>query len=494
MARYRMRIIFRVLFMLSIIAILSSRAYAESMEDRVVNIIVTAQKQDYGSPWQKGEITRSTVTGCVISDKRILTAAYSITDHVVIEVMKKGESRKYQAEVVIMDYHSGLAIIKPADETFFDGLKPATLSPAGKITGRVGKVFKWDSLGSFKEYIAELTKSSIRFYEPNCGVLMHQFSTSMNDGGNGEPVFVDGMLAGISTGLSNETKTLYVIGIDMVHRLLKDASDGTYEGMPFFWVDGADVQSDATLREYYHMGPTDSGILVTDVPAGSSGSEVIKVNDVILSVDGTPMDDNGMYESPYGKLYYYGLLQLNRFVGDTVSMRLLRSGKKIDVKFKLKPVPRDYCIIPLISYDTAPSYYIFGGIVFQNLSMGYLEAHGAEWKQKADKRLLYYYDNVKAISSAGGTNRVVILNRVLPDTVNQGYQFYKDLVLLRVNGTRVKDLAQMKTLIECSGERFVVFDFAGETTIVVDRKLAIEREQDLKKNYNINSTVNISGD
>lgn len=489
-----MRTIFRVLFMLSIIAILSSRAYAESMEDRVVNIIVTAQKQDYASPWQKGEIARSTVTGCVISGNRILTAAYSITDHVVIEVMKKGESRKYPAEVVIKDYHSGLAIIRPNDESFFKGLKPAALSPAGKITGRAGKVYKWDSLGSFKEYIAELTKSSIRFYEPNCGVLMHQFSTSMNDGGNGEPVFVDGMLAGVSTGLSNETKTLYVIGIDVVHRMLKDASDGTYEGMPFFWVDGADVQSDATLREYYRMGSVDSGILVTDVPAGSSGSDVIKVNDIILSVDGTAMDDSGMYESPYGKLYYYGLIQLNRFVGDTVSMRLLRSGKKMDVTFKLKPIPRDYCVIPLISYDTAPSYYIFGGIVFQNLSMGYLEAHGAEWKQKADKRLLYYYDNVKAISSAGNTNRVVILNRVLPDTVNQGYQYSKDLVLLRVNGTRVKDLAHMKALIERSGERFIVFDFAGETTIVLDRKLAIEREPDLKKSYNINSTVNVSGD
>lgn len=488
-----MRAIFRVLILLLVSAFLSSGAYA-SMEDRVVNIIVTAQKQDYASPWQRGDITRSTVTGCVIAGNRILTAAYSITDHVVIEVLKNGESRKYPATVVVNDYHSGLAIVKPEDDGFFNGLKPAALAPAWKLPGREGKVYKWDSLSSFKEYDAGLTKSSIRFYEPNCGVLMHQFSTSMNDGGNGEPVFIDGMLAGVTTGLSNETKTLYAIGIETVHRMLKDEADGTYEGMPFFWVDTADLQSDTTLREYYGMGVGDTGVLVTEVPRGSSGSEVLKKNDIILSVDRTTMDDSGMYETPYGKLYYYGLIQINRNVGDTVSMRILRDRKKMEVRFRLKPIPRLYSVIPLISYDSPPAFYIFGGIVFQDLTMGYLEAHGPEWKQKADKRLLYYYDSIKELSSSGEMNSVVIVNRVLPDTVNQGYQYYKDLVLLRVNGVRVRDLPHLKKIVEGSADRFIVLDFAGETTIVLDRKLAIQSEPELKKTYNINSTEYIPGE
>ncbi len=488
-----MRAIFRIMFLLLLSALLSPGAYA-SMEDRVVNIIVTAQKQDYSSPWQRGDIARSTATGCVIAGNRILTSSYSLTDHVVIEVMKNGESKKFPAMVVIKDYHSGLALIKPEDESFFNGLKPAALAPAWKMPGREGKVYKWDSMSSFKEYNAGLTKSSIRFYEPNSGVLMHQFSTSMNDGGNGEPVFIDGMLAGVTTGLSNETKTLYAIGIEAVHRMLKDMADGSYDGIPFFWVDTADLQSDPTLREYYGMGEGDTGVLVTDVPSGSSGSEVLKKNDIILSVDRVSMDDSGMYESPYGKLYYYGLLQINRYVGETVSMRIVRDRKKMDVRFRLKPIPRSYSIIPLISFDSPPAYYIFGGIVFQELTMGYLEAHGSEWKQKADKRLLYYYDNLKAISSSGEMDSVVIVNRVLPDTVNQGYQYYKDLVLLRVNGVRVRDLPHFKKLVEGSAERFVVLDFVGETTIVLDRKLAMERAQELKQTYNINSTEYIPGD
>lgn len=160
-----MRAMILTAFLLIVTAFLSSGAYA-GMEDRVVNIIVTAQKQDYASPWQRGDIARSMVTGCVIAGNRILTSAYSLTDHVVIEVMKNGESKKYPARVVINDYHSGLAIIAPEDESFFKGLKPAALAPAWKMPGREGKVYKWDSLSSFKEYNAGLTKSSIRFYEP----------------------------------------------------------------------------------------------------------------------------------------------------------------------------------------------------------------------------------------------------------------------------------------------------------------------------------------
>jgi hypothetical protein len=466
---------------------------AQSMDDRVVYISVTSQKHDYASPWQKGEITRSSITGCVIEGKRILTTAYSISDHVLIEVMKKGESRKYPATVRIKDYHSGLAILTLDNEEFFDGLKPVNFPPAGAMTARNARVYKWDSLSSLKEYTAELAKSAIRFYEPGCGVLMHQFSTSMNDGGNGEPVFIDGMLAGISTGLSNETKTLFVIGTDVIQRMLKDASSGNYRGMPFFWISGVELQSDVNLREYFGVETGEGGVLVTEVPVASSGSEVLKKNDIILSINNRPLDDNGMYDSPYGKLFYYGLIQVNRFVGDEINMRILRDRKKIDVRFTLKPIPDDCCAIPLISYDKDPRYYIFGGLVFQELTAGYLESVGQEWKQKADKRLLYYYDNMKSILPGDGINRVVVLSRVLPDPVNKGYQYYKDLILKKANSVRVIDIVHLKKIIDSTDSRFIVLEFIGETTVVLDRKTATQGEKLLLKTYNIGSPHTIPG-
>ncbi len=467
---------------------------AQSFEDSVVNILVTSQKHDYGSPWQRGEITRSSITGCVINGNRILTASYSLTDSLLIEVTKKGESRKYTASVVIKDYQSGLALLKVEDESFFSGLKPVAFSSPGAMTGRSARVYKWDALSSLKEYLAELTKTSIRFYEPNTGVLMHQFSTSMNDGGSGEPVFIDNMLAGIATGLNSETKTLYVISSDMAQRMIRDASDGTYEGLPFFWIDGVELQGDVNLREFYGVEAGAGGVLVTYVPAISSGSEVLKAHDIILAIDGRSIDDKGNYDSPYGKLYYYGLIQLNHFVGEEVKITVLRNKRKVDVRFRLKQVPAACCTIPIISYDRDPRYYLFGGLVFQELTMGYLESFGRDWKQKADKRLLFYYDTVKTRSAHGPGDRVVVLSRVLPAPVNKGYQYQKDIILQKVNGMRIKNLNELKLSIDRSKDRFVVLEFAGETTIVLDRESAFRNNKVLLKTYNISSPHNISGE
>jgi hypothetical protein len=468
-------------------------ANAQSMETQVVNIVVTSQRYDYGSPWQKGEITRANITGCVLEGRRILTSAYALSGSVLIEVMKRGEPKKYTAEVIIKDFYCGIAILRVPDDSFFDGLTPVAFSPGGRLFGETARVYKWDAMTNLKEFTAELNKSSIRFYEPNCGVLMHQLSTVMNEGGNGEPIFVKGKLVGIATGLSGETKTLFAIASDVIERMLKDLADGSYAGVPFFWSDSVDMQSDENSKEYFGMQKDESGVMITEIPPISSGGEVLKKNDIILSINGTTIDDNGMYESDrYGKLYYYGIIQLNKFVGDVISMKILRDKKKIDVQFKLKPVPGDCCVIPLISNDRAPNYYVFGGLVFQELTMGYLESWGSDWKKKGDKRMLYYYDSVKSMSVQGTPARVVILNRVLADRVNKGYHYMSNQILKKANGMDVLNISHLKSIIQGSSNKFAVFDFVGDSSIVLDKKSVLASERELLKKYNINSPSNTS--
>lgn len=465
---------------------------AQSMDGQVVSINVISQKYDYASPWQKGEISRSTIGGCVIEGNRIVTVAYSLANHVLVEVMKKGEPRKYPAEVVVKDYHTGLAVLKVADADFFKDLVPVAFSRNDRVIGKTAAVYRWDSNISLKEYTADLNKTSIRFYEPNCGVLMHQFSTVMNEGGNGDPVFIDGKLVGLTTGLSTENKTLFAISSDLVERLQKDLANGQYEGMPFFWIDVVDIGNDVNLREYLGMTSADTGIMVTEIPSVSSGSGTLLKNDVILSINGTAIDDSGMYDSPrYGKLYFYGLIQTEKFVGDEITMNVLRNKKRTEVRFKLKAIPRDCCVIPLISYDRPPLYLVYGGFVFQELTMGYFESWGNEWKQKGDKRLLAMYDGIKSIASEGAVNSIVILNRVLPDTVNQGYQFQGNLVLRRVNGVAIKDIGHMRSVMNGSKERYVMLEFAGDTSVVLDKKAVADGEKELLRKYNIDAPFNM---
>jgi hypothetical protein len=477
---------FLFLFALSIAIMLPSLARAVPMERHVVRIIVICQSYNYHSPWQKESVERYDITGCVIEGNRILTTSYSLTDHVYIEVTKFGGTKKYPAQVLIKDYHCGLAILKVKDESFFDGLAPIRIRKAGRIAGKKARVFRWDYLGSFKEFTAELNKSSIRFYNPNCGVLMHQFSCGMNDGGDGEPLIIDGDLAGIVTGLNSKTKTIYVIATDVVSRMLKDLSDGSYEGMPFIWFGTIALESDVNLRAYLGMSDQDEGVLVVNVPVNTSGSTVLKPMDVILSVNGKNIYDNGMYTSRnYGKLNYAGIMQINSFVGEEVSMNILRNRVKQTVRFTLKPIPQNCCIIPTISYDAPPNYLVFGGLILQELSVGYLKTWGKDWTKKANKRMLYYYNTMKQIMAESDVNRIVFMNRVLPVQVNHGYQHYKDLILDRVNGIRIKDLGHLKRLLDSTTEEYIRLDFVGGATFIFQKRMVLDSERSLLRKYNI---------
>lgn len=469
----------------------SETVASNPMARHVVTVHVASQRYDYANPWQKGDVKRATAAGCVVEGKRILTTAYALADHAFVEVQKKGESRKYKASVMVKDYRSGLALLRVEEEDeFFSGLTPIPL--ADRVSpGKAAKVYKWDSMGTLKEYTAELTNSMMRFYEPVCCVLMHLFTTAMTEGGYGEPICVDGSLIGITTGLSNETKTLYAISSRVVKRMLKDVADGTYEGIPFFWVESNAIESNKALREYLGMRDDEAGVLVTGISPGSSGDDVLKVNDVILAIDGIAIDDSGMYSSEFGKLYYYGILQLDRFVGDKVTIRVLRDRARIDLSFTLKPVPENYSVIPFSSYDNPPQYLIFGGLVFQELCAGYLYTAGQDWKKKADKRLLYYYDNARTLTERGGRKRIIILSRVLADDINRGYQELRDQVLDRINGVKVEDLAHCAQLLQDSNSPWAVFDFIGGTTVVIDRKAAFTGMRGLLKAYNIDSPANL---
>ena len=463
---------------------------ANPMARHVVTVHVVSQRYDYANPWQKGDVKRSTATGCVVEGRRILTTAYALADHAFVEVKKRGESRKYKASVIVKDYRCGLALLSVEDEDFFSGLTPIPLADS-ILPGKAAKVYKWDEMGTLKEYTAEMTNSMMRFYEPVCCVLMHLFTTAMTEGGSGEPVCVDGSLVGITTGLSNETKTLYAISSRVVKRMLKDVADGKYEGIPFFWVESNAIESNKALREYLGMKEDESGVLITGISPGSSGDDVIKVNDVILSIDGIAIDDSGMYASEFGKLYHYGILQLDRFVGDKVTMRVLRDRARIDLSFTLKPVPENYSVIPFSSYDNPPRYLIFGGLVFQELCAGYLYTAGQDWKKKADKRLLHYYDNARSLTEKGDRKRIIILSRVLADDINRGYQELRDQVLDRLDGVKIEDLTHCARLLQESNAPWAVFDFIGGTTVVIDRKAAFTGMRNLLKAYNIASPTQL---
>jgi len=450
-----------------------------------ITITVTAQQHDYNSPWQKRDITKHTLSGCVIEGDLVLTAAYSLTDAVLLEVSKPGGTKKYRADVVVKDYHCGLALLRVSDREFFRGIAPSRIRTASGIAGKKGVIRKWDSLGAAREYTTETIISSMRTYKPNYAVLMHQLSTNMSEGGDGDPVFIDGELAGITTGFDNETKTVYVISSETVLRMLGDLKDGRYDGMPFFWVDYLEINSDVNLREMLGLTERETGVYVNRICGKSSGFRILKEGDVIIEINGRTIDDDGMFTSDhYGRLNFYGLLYLNTSVGDTVSMTVVREKKQLKLKFNLRPVDDESFLIPELCYDSRPAFAIIGGLVFQELTRGYLETWGNNWSKSADNRMLYIYMTRNMDTSTDKT-RMVILNRVLPAACNYGYHGKNNLILEDINGHVINNIQEIEKIISQLKDPFIRFNFVGGESIVLGREEAIKATDNIRKTYNI---------
>ena len=344
---------------------------------------------------------------------------------------------------------------------------------------------RWDSNGIFKTHSVEYLKSSVEFLESSGVILNHYLKSDITTAGRGEPVFAGNKLAGITLWHFSKEKMIKVIDSDVIGRMLKDMNNGMYEGLPFFDIEDAAIDNDENLRNYLGLKNEDSGILVTGITPGTSGFGILKKGDVILNINSNNIGDNGLYVSKkYGRLNYHGIINLNHFVGDTIKMHIIREKRKMDISFKLKPFSDDSFLIPSISYDKHPGFYIIGGLILQELTMEYLKTWGKEWSKKADKRLMFYYDNYKKRPSPD-RRRLVILSTVLPATVNTGYHDLRNLILNKVNDIRVKDLAHVKKLIDSSESKYIKMDFIGSYRVVLDRKKAVESINDIMRKYNI---------
>ncbi|MBN2444494.1 MAG: hypothetical protein JXJ04_24245 [Spirochaetales bacterium] len=461
-------------------------------ENSVVSIRVTTQEFDYYSPWERKRHKTEWIHGCVLDTTRGLIATLSLPleNHIYIEVSKHGEQTRYPATVILKDYETGIAFIAVPYQEFYADLEAVKL-PENRTEPAKGVVVKWDTRGRFKSYPTESFATSIQSYEGLGGALIHQLITGLDSGGKGEPVFQGDYLVGITAWFDSNEKTIKANSSETIKWMLSESENGSYRGQPVFWLDTHYISGDENLKKYLGMKPAETGMLVSGIPPKGSGFGIIRKNDVILAIDGIDIDDNGLCDVPiYGKLNFMWIVLFNHFVGDTLELDIIRDREKKRISFPLLPETDDTILIPSYYRDTAPSYYIIGGLLFQELTRGYMNVWGADWESKADKRLAFYTKNYW-IYPTEEQKRIVILNRVLPATLNQGYHNLTNLILLRINKTRVRDIYHARELIENSGDEFIVCEFAGNENIVLRRNSLIPETQTILKQYGIVAQHNL---
>jgi PDZ domain len=268
----------------------------------------------------------------------------------------------------------------------------------------------------------------------------------------------------------------------VIARFLKDVSDGRYDGVPRLGVRWQPLENHA-LKRRYEVSPDLTGVLVTGIYPGSPAAELLQDSDVLLTVDGHRIADDGTGEFRSGERTAFAHFIDSRQVGQEVAVSFLRQGQPQTGKVALRWLPGAGELIREEQYDSRPSYFIFGGVAFVPLTLNYLHAYGSAWYRDAPKSLLATRDVLPA--EAG--EQVVLIAEVLPAEVNEGYHGVDSAIVRQVDGVKPHDLHHVVELLERGESKFVTMTYGDGRRLVLDRAMAREANSKILKQYQIES-------
>ena len=227
--------------------------------------------------------------------------------------------------------------------------------------------------------------------------------------------------------------------------------------------------------------------MVTRVnPRGTAGRAGLQEGDVILAVDGMRLDEDGNYRDPlYGPTAIGNLVRVRPTVGSKAKFLVSRGGKEMELTGTYDRRARDEVAIPTLSFDTQPRYLVAGGLVFQQLTGAYLQEWGDKWTERAPQRLVELF-SFQQEKRADPEKKVVFLSQVLPAAINLGYQHYSGLVLEKVNGKEIHDLAELAAVLDEAKEGNLIFEFMDDPgKLVLDAAEVKQKQQEIQKAYGI---------
>lgn len=449
----------------------------------MLRVNITSQGWNPNLPWQKARPGTRRGLGALLSGNRVLVTAELAQDAQYLELEIAATGRKLTAKVEALDYEVNLATIVPAEEPgdFFTGMVPLELDTTVKPPATLD-VWQFENNGA-------PVASEIRLSRVDLGSYFLEDSFFLTFQANGAvqyrsgtftlPTISGGKLAGMLLRYNSRDQVADIMPAVMIERFLKDAAEAPYDGFPNFGVRSS-TTLDPQLRSYLKLGEKDGGLLITGVTPGFSAEKAgIREGDVIVEINGMRIDARGYYEDPvYGLLGSGHLVRGMAKVGEVLKVTVLRDGQRqtIDCPM-LRRKPEDYLVAPYL-FDRGPRFLILGGLLFQELTLPYLQARGREWRENAPFRLVYAQANQDEFLKQG-RKKLVFLSGVIPSPSNLGYEELGGLIVTKVNGKDINEITDLAEAIKTPAEGIHRIEFSDAPRMIhVD---AAQAEHDNKE-------------
>ena len=488
----------------------------------VIRIECDTLEPKYSLPWQMHSPAKGGGTGVLIDGNLILTNAHIVWKSTYITVQHHHHDvTKYEATIKHIDLERDLALLVVHDAKIWAGSSVIDVTNADETPAMptddilaVGYITPENSPSVTAGVVARVMSHFYSF--SGCRLITVMIDAALNGGNSGGPVFMKNDTQHRFLGLVTEggSNVGYFIPVSMVKDFVLPITTSKLSAMvPFgrLGIQDSLFAENPSTRKYLQLQDDQHGVIVLRIqPLGMAAANDIRVDDVIMEIDGYPISDDGTYvfRLPSERLDYSHLFSSKRALqqqqqpdakhtaddDDAATMIIMtwnvlirRDGQDIKrtLKYTMKLAIQSQYVSIIAGRLTAPAlpeYYMYSGIVFMRCTNMFLtDKYGPTWNGVPVDLLKAKHETYREHKD----DQLVIISHVLGHKQTACYNVLVCTTVKKVNGHSIKNLKHMIQLIEQSKEPFLRFDLSCFSTMILERATADETRDQLMKAHNI---------
>jgi S1-C subfamily serine protease len=444
----------------------------------VLRIEVATQVPDYQTPWNSGRFSGGIGTGFLIGKNRILTNAHVVSNARRVLITVYGSPKKYPAKVEHVAHDCDLALLSVEDFKDFETFPAFEFGNVPSLESQVrviGYPIGGDRLSVTRGVVSRIDFQPYSHSRADSHLIV-QIDAAINPGNSGGPCVQDGKVVGVAfQGLRQADNTGYIIPTPVIRRFLKDIEDGKYDHYADLGISEFPLFNPA-MRKALGLPNDGNGVLISNVVPSSSSDGILKPGDILMALDGKPVDSAGMITIDDENVNLNEVVE-RKFAGEKVAVRYLRGGARNDIDITLKPLPQSRMYA--VAYEKKPRYVVFAGLVFQPLDTNLFATSKFD-----DVTLRHLYTDYVPKGLFEKHKDIVVLTRVESDPVTSQLTNFTGFVLEKINGVEVRDLAQARELLypKEMPEFFVIELFGGQRPVIIPSAMVAGANQRMMAN------------
>src|SRR5437879_10039293 len=457
------------------------------VQKSLVRITATEVEPDYRAPWNAGALQRGVGAGFVIEGNRIMTNAHVVSNSRYLTVERDGDPNKYPAKVQFVANDCDLAFITVDSPNFFKNMVPLKFGGIPELESTVS-AYGYPIVGERMSVTTGIvSRIDFQLYT-HSSIDQHlaiQISAQINPGNSGGPVMQNGKVIGVAfQGYSGDVAqgVAYMIPTPVIRAFLTDIKDGHYDKYVDLGLTPGNLQNPAQ-RRYFGLPDDGRGVVVRTVIEAGPAGKVLKEGDVLLSIDDHAIASDGFVELEGERVEMPEVVE-RKFKGDKVTFEIVRNKKPMKLTIVLDTVwPYQ---MQAHHYDTRPRYIVYGGLIFQPLSLDLLDAF-----QISDPRVRHYFDYFILEQLYLQHPDIIVLTIIFLDQNITYLAPYRASIIDEVHGKKIGTLNDLAQAFAEAPDRFVIKMIGDGPPLVLDRKEVESARERIRTRYNVIKEQNL---